>query len=157
MTIQSFNIYTARGYAGDLVDSGPNVSQTGIVEDATLAIGVAVKRGTVATNPRHIVVDADGGNIFGIVRRELALEAKNRPSDGTTEFKQTESASVLRQGYIYVTVETNAVTAGALMSVNPTGGFGGAGAGAVATTNVTAEQTGQIGDVIKARIDIVAA
>jgi len=154
MPTQDFNIYTARGYAGDLVDSGPNVSQTGIVEDATLAIGVAVKRGTVATNPRHIVVDTDGGAIFGIVRRELALEAKNKPSDGTTEFKQTESATILRQGYIYVTVETTAVTAGQLLFATATGGF--SGATGVATTNVTAEQSGQVGEVIRARIDIVA-
>ena len=154
MPTQDFNIYTGRGYAGDLVDSGPNVSQTGIVEDATLAIGVAAKRGTVATNPKHIVVDADGGNIFGIVRRELALEAKNRPSDGTTEFKQTESASILRQGYIYVTLDTTAAVAGDLLFVTPTGTF--SGSTGVATTNVTAEQSGIAGDVIRARIDILA-
>ena len=153
MPAQDFNIYTARGYAGDLVDSGPNVSQTGIVEDATLAIGVAVKRGTVSTNPKHIVLDVDGGAIFGIVRRELALEAKNKPSDGTTEFKQTESASILRQGYIYVTL-TTAATAGALLFGQADGTFGGSGG--LATTNVTAEQSGIAGDVIRARIDIVA-
>lgn len=154
MPTQDFNIYTSRGYAGDLVDSGPNVSQTGIVEDATLAIGVAAKRGTVTTNPKHIVVDVDGGNIFGIVRRELALEAKNRPSDGTTEFKQTESASILRQGYIYVTLDTTAAVAGDLLFVTATGTF--SGSTGVATTNVTAEQSGIAGDVIRARIDIVA-
>jgi len=155
MTVQAFNIYTARGYAGDLVDSGPNTSQTGIVEDATLAIGVAAKRGTVATNPRFVQVDADGGNVFGIVRRELALEAKNKPSDGTTEFKQTESASILRQGYIYVTLDTTAATAGQLLFVTGTGTF--SGSTGIATTNVTAEQSGIAGEVIKARIDIVAA
>jgi hypothetical protein len=155
MPIQTFNIYTAKGYAGDLVDSGPAISQTGVVEDATLAVGVAAKRGDTTTNPRHIVVDPAGGNIFGIVRRELALEAKNKPSDGTTEFKQTESASILRQGYIYVTVEDFAVTAGQLLLVNATGGFSGTGGG-VATTNVTAEEAGQVGKVIRARIDIVA-
>ena len=154
MTVQSFDIYTKRGYAGDLVDSGPNVSQTGIVEDATLAIGVAVKRGTVATNPRHIVVDVDGGAIFGIVRRELALEAKNKPSDGTTEFKQTESASILRQGYIYVTLKTTAAVAGQLLFCDSAGSF--TGATGTETTNVTAEQSGAAGDVIRARIDIVS-
>lgn len=154
MTTQSFNIYTARGYAGDLVDSGPNVSQTGIVEDPTLAIGVAAKRGTVATNPKHIVVDIDGGNVYGIVRRELALEAKNRPSDGSTEFKQTESASILRQGYIYVQLKTSAATAGDLLFVDAAGSF--TGSTGTVTTNVTAEQSGLAGEVIRARIDIVA-
>ena len=154
MPIQNFAIYTARGYTGDLADSGPNVSQTGVVESATLAIGVAVKRGTVATNPRHILVDADGGNIYGIVRRELALEAKNRPSDGTTEFKQTESASILRQGYIYVTIASTACVAGAKLFTDASGQF--TGSTGVATTNVTAEQSGQVGEVIRARIDIVA-
>ena len=155
MTAQSFDIYTKRGYAGDLVDSGPFTSQTGIVEDAELAIGVAVKRGTVATNPRHIQIDADGGNIFGIVRRELALEAKNRPSDGETVFKATESASILRQGYIYVQVVDSAVVAGNLLFVNAAGEF--TGSTGLATTNVTAEQSGAVGAVIRARIDIVHA
>ena len=153
MTIQSFNIYTGRGYAGDLADSGPNVSQTGIVEDATLAVGVAVKRGTVATDPRFITLDTDGGAIFGIVRRELALEAKNRPSDGETEFVASESASILRQGYIYVELDTTAATAGQLLYATASGTFSGS-TGTV-TTNVTAEQSGAAGDVIRARIDIV--
>ena len=159
MPTQSFDIYTSRGYAGDLVDSGPNVSQTGIVEAATLAIGVAAKRGTIATNPRHIVVSHTGGNVFGIVRRELALEAKNKPSDGTTEFKQTESASILRQGYIYITVAVRAAVAGALLNVDDTTGVfsgGTAVAGETLSLNVTAEQSGQVGEVIRARIDIVA-
>jgi len=149
MTIQAFNIYTARGYAGDLVDSGPNVSQTGICEDATLAIGVACERGTAA---RDITVSA-AANVFGIVRRELALEAKNKPSDGTTEFKQNESVSVLRQGYVYVEL-ASAVAAGALLAVSATGTFGGTEA--TPTSNVTAEQTGIAGDIVRARIDIVA-
>jgi hypothetical protein len=153
MPDQTFDIYTGRGYAGDLADNGPNVSQTGVVEDATLAIGVAISRGTVATNPRHIVLDSDGGNVYGIVRRELALEAKNRPSDGTTEFKQTESASILRQGFIYVKL-TTAATAGQLLNVLADGTFGGT-TGTV-TTNVVAEQSGIAEEVIRVRIDIVA-
>lgn len=154
MTAQSFDIYTKRGYAGDLVDNGPYTSQSAVVEAAELAIGVAVKRGTVATNPKHVVVDADGGNIFGIVRRELALEAKNKPSDGTTVFTQTQSASILRQGYIYVEVVSTAVTAGALLYTDANGNF--TGSTGTATTNVTAEQSGAVGSVIRARIDIVA-
>lgn len=137
MTAQSFNIYLARGYAGDLADSGPNVSVSGVVEAATLAIGVAVKRGTVATNARHVLVDANGGNIYGIVRRELALEAKNRPSDGVTEFKQTETVSVLRQGFIYVKLATTGATAGNLLFCDANGNF--TGSTGTATTNVTAE------------------
>ncbi|RLB95190.1 MAG: hypothetical protein DRH90_25760 [Deltaproteobacteria bacterium] len=153
MTVQNFNIYTARGYAGDLCDNGPIVSITGVVEAATLEVGIAVKRGTVATNPKHVLLDADGGNIYGIVRRELALEAKNRPSDGVVEFVKTESASILRQGYIYVELTTTAATAGDKLYVTAAGVFSGS-TGTV-TTNVTAEQSGAAGDIIKARIDIL--
>jgi len=151
MTIQSFNIYTARGYAGDLVDSGPNVSQTGVVEDAELQVGVAVRRGTLA---RDITLDADGGNIFGLVRRELALEAKNKPSDGETVFKKHDSASILRQGYLYVEVVSSSVVAGQLVFTDTDGHI--TGSTGTATTNVTAEQDGIVGDIIRVRIDIVA-
>lgn len=160
MPIQDFNLYTARGYAGDLPDSTSSVvSGTGIVEDATLGFGKALKRGTLTTDARHVKVGHSSGNVFAISRREYNHEADTRPSDGTTSYKQTDSASIMRQGFIYIKVTGRAATAGQLLNVDDaTGEFtgGAAGTGETASKNVTAEQSGSVGDIIKARIDIVA-
>ena len=157
MPIQDFNIYTARGYAGDLVDSGPRTTQTGVVEAATLAVGVAVQRGTVTTNPRHVVVGHNSGAVFGISMRDLAVEAKNKPSDGETEFRATESVNIIREGFLYVRVTVRAAVAGALLNVvDATGAFtgGAAGGGETLSLNVRAEQSGAVGDIIKVRVDV---
>ena len=49
MPIQDFKIYTANGYAGDLVDSAPRVVQTGILVPnaqnvASAGFGLAILR-----------------------------------------------------------------------------------------------------------------
>ena len=159
MTIQSFEIYTANGYAGDLVDSGPRVVQTGILTSATAGFGVAMKRDS-ATVDRGVAVGSTV-DVFAITQRELNHESANRPSTGTDfNYVETESVSLIRQGYLYVELTgAVAVSGGDLMHVDQvTGAFSkSAVAGnVVATTNVTAEEAGIAGDVIKVRLDIVA-
>ena len=155
MPIQDYNIYTDKGYVGDTADSGPRVVVSGVVEDATLAFGVAVTPGTADA---QVTVGHDTGMVYGISMRELNHEAANRPSDGTTMYKVTETASVMREGFIYIEVTERSVTAHAKLNVNDTTGKftgGSAGVGETASTNVTAIESGVVGDVIKARIDIV--
>ena len=154
-----FSIYTSKGYAGDLVDSGPRTVQTGVVEGISLDFGVAVKRGTLSTNPKHVLAGHVAGNVFALTQREWNHEASTRPSDGTTVYNQTESASLIRQGYLYVLVTERSATAGALANINDTTGAisgGIAVAGETSSINVTFEENGLVGDIIKARIDIVA-
>jgi hypothetical protein len=156
MPIQQYNIYTGKGYAGDLFDSAPRVTQTGIVEPLTLDYGISVKPGTY---DRSVVPGADTGNSYGISMRELNHEAANRPSDGLTVYNQTESASIMREGFLLVLVTgANAAVANAFLNVDDvTGAFtgGAAGAGQTASINVRAIESGQVGDIIKVRIDIL--
>jgi hypothetical protein len=155
-TYQNYNIYTGKGYAGDLCDSGPRVVQTGVVEDSTgLGFGLAVKKGT---NERD-VLKGGAAEVYAISLRELNTEAANKPSDGSTIFNETGSVTIMREGYIYVQLTTGSCSAGdALATDDTTGEFIGdtAGAGETLSTNVFAVQDGTAGQVIKARIDIVA-
>jgi hypothetical protein len=155
MPIQNYNIYTGKGYEGDLADLNPKVTETGIVEAATLGYGLAVTGGTADD---QVVVGHDTGYAYGISLRELNHEAANRPSDGTANYVQTEAASILREGYVYVNVTARAAVAGAKLNINDTTGAftgGTAGVGETASTNVTAIESGQVGEIIKARIDIL--
>lgn len=155
MPNQSFDIYTKRGYAGDLVDSGPRTVQTGIATEGTVEFGVAVKPNI--TSDERGVEAGSPPKVWAIAQREWNHEAATRPSDGTTVYAQNQSVSVIRQGYIYVQVVA-AVVAGAPLMVNATTGtFSGTTAGShVQCTNVTAVNGGAAGSIVKARIDIVA-
>ena len=168
MTIQNFNIYTANGYEGDLVDSGPRVVQTGVLTSATAGFGkamvrdAAVERGVALGSPE---IDASSTtNVFAISQREYNHEAGTRPSPGNdTVYNITESVSLIREGYLYVKLTDHAATAGeALVVEELTGLFvgGAVAAGTVAgesvALNVFADEAGIAGDVIKVRIDIAS-
>jgi hypothetical protein len=157
MPIQDYNIYTGKGYAGDLFDSAPRVTSSATVEAATLGFGLALKPGSL---DKGVVAGHTAGNVFAISMREYNHEASTRPSDGTTTYKQAETASIMREGFILVKVTARAAVANTLLNVNDTTGEfagGAAGAGETAAVNVTALEAGQVGDVIKARIDIIHA
>lgn len=155
MPIQDFNIYTQNGYAGDLVDSGPRVVQTGILESASVGFGKAVKRGTTAKQ----VLVGGAASVFAISQREYNREAGSRPTDGTDfNYLVTESVSLIRQGYLYIKLTgAVAISAGEVLHVDTvTGEFSktAVAGNVVATTNVVADEDGIAGDVIKVRIDI---
>jgi len=157
MPIQDFNIYTANGYAGDLVDSGPRVVQTGVLTTAAIGYGIGMQRDAAVERGAK---PGAAANVYAISQRELNHEATNKPSDGATQYNVTESVSMIREGYLYIELGAGAagITAGeALHVVEATGVFNKdtIAAGTVACTNVFAEETGVVGDIIKVRIDIV--
>ena len=168
MPIQDFNIYTANGYEGDLVDSGPRVVQTGILTSANAGFGKAMKRDTsvergVALGSAEIA-SSSTTNVFALSQREYNHEAGSRPSTGNdTVYLITESVSLIRQGYLYVKLRDHAAIAGEALVIEEATGIivgGTAGSGTVAgesvALNVIADEAGIAGDIIKVRIDIVA-
>jgi len=167
MTIQAFNVYTAKGYAGELVDSGPRVVQTGVLTSAQAGFGKAMSR-DAATVERGVSLSAAGTagtaiNIFAISQREYNHESGTRPSDGvSTYYYATESVSLIRDGYLYIQLDSGsaAVAAGEVLNVvTATGMFTSAAASTttiVETLNVVAEDSGVSDDIIKVRISIVA-
>lgn len=157
MTVQTFNIYTANGYEGDLVDSGPRVVQTGVLTSADAGFGKAMKRDS-GTVERGVAL---GGlaNVFAISQREYNHEAGTRPATGNdTKYLKTESVSLIRQGYLYIKLTgLVAITEGAALHVDTVTGLFSkdtVAGSVVACTNVYAEESAIVGDVFKARIDI---
>ena len=161
MVDQVFKKYTARGYEGDLVDSGHAVKQTGILLAGTLGFGKAVQ---ISGTGQGIAIGSPeiGGtsttNVFAISLREYNHEAGTRPSDGTDFlYRTSESVSILREGYIYVklTGATAIAREEALHVDEATGLFTKvAGAGISTCLNVYATQTAVQDEVFKVRIDV---
>ena len=158
MTIQNFNIYTANGYEGDLVDSGPRVVQTGVLTLASAGFGKAMNRDPAVERG---VALGGAANVFAISQREWNHEAGSRPSTGNdTVYLETESVSLIRQGYLYVKLTgATAVVAGEVLHVDTVTGLFtkvAVGGNVVATTNVVADESAISGEVFKVRIDILA-
>lgn len=157
MPVQDFNIYTANGYEGELVDSGPRVVQTGVLTSAKVGFGKAVSRDTSVE--RGVSVGSTA-SVYAITQREYNREADTRPTDGTDFFyKQADSVSLVRDGFIRLKVTGRAAVAGQLANVvTATGLFtgGSAGSGETATTNVVWEESGVVGETVKARIILAA-
>ena len=156
MTIQTFQIYTGKGYAGDLVDSGPRVVQTGVLTSATAGFGKGMSRDASVERGTAL---GGAANVYAISQREYNHEASTRPSPGNdTLYKETESVSLIRQGYLYILLGgAVAVSAGEALHVSTvTGEFSktSVGGNIVATTNVIADEAALAGEVFKVRIDI---
>ncbi len=166
MPIQDFKIYTANGYAGDLVDSAPRVVQTGIlVPNATgvsdAGFGLAMLRQLTGTLIERGVELGGAANVFAISQREYNHEASTRPAKegtGAWAYHEGESVSLIREGYLYIKLEgTTSIAAGQVLHVDTvTGEFSKdtVAGNIVATTNVVTEEAGSAGDIIKVRIDI---
>ncbi len=166
MPIQDFNLYIGKGYAGQLVDSGPRVAQSGTLVGADVGFGVATKRNDSVK--RGISLGSDQidssftTNVYAISHRELNHEAGTRPSTGEDfVYKATESVSLIRQGYLYIKLASGPATRGdALLVDEATGEFTQTAVAAPSTgteylaTNVFADEDGTVGDIIKVRIDI---
>lgn len=156
MTIQTFQIYTGKGYAGDLVDSGPRVIQTGVLTSATAGFGKGMSRDAAVERGTSL---GGAANVYAISQREYNHEASTRPSPGNdTLYKETESVSLIRQGYLYIFLAgAVAVAAGEALHVDTaTGEFSrtAVAGNIVATTNVIADEAALAGEVFKVRIDI---
>ena len=158
MTQQTFALYTKNGYAGDLVDSGPRVVQTDVLTGSGAGFGKAMSRDTAVERG---VTLGSAETVFAISQREYNHEAGSRPTDGTDfAYLETESVSLIRDGYLYIELVGGAVPTGNIgtpLFVNATTGtFSGDATDVsgvhVETTNVIAEEAGVVGDVIKCRI-----
>jgi hypothetical protein len=156
MPIQDFKLYTANGYAGDLVDSGPRVIQTGILTNPSAGFGLAMFRDISVDRGCRI---GGAANVYAISQREYNHEASTRPAKaGDWAYLEGDSVSLIRQGYLYVklTGATAILTGDSLHVDTSTGEFSklAVAGDVVACTNVFAEENGIEGDIIKVRIDI---
>lgn len=162
MVDQVFNIYTAKGYAGDLVDSSPRTSRSATLLSGTVGFGVALQPS--GTGDGCAIGSAEVGatsltNVWGISMREYNHEAGSRPTDGTDFlYRALETVSVLKEGYIYLEVGgATAITRDADFHVDEATGIfhkDAIAAGNSTCMNVYAVEPGSPGDVVKARIDI---
>lgn len=122
----SYNINQGKAYAGLIYAQAPHDIVSSLVETvAGIGFGVAVSRGT--DKERQVVV---GGTDFcGITIR--SLDKEGAANTGAIQWNETESAGILREGYIWAVIPTGGNPGDAIKYNNTTGvlDVGAAGAG----------------------------
>ena len=137
------------GYAGQLYDLSNSDIVSRSVASTIIEFGVAVSLS--AGSPTRITNGSDQG-FFGIAVRALDSEVVT----GDLTYKQTESASVLRAGYIWAECVTGCVIGDVVNYTEGTGALnaGAAGVGEQDVANATWESAAGAGQLAQLRIGV---
>lgn len=152
MPKQIYSLYTQDAYNGMEAYASEEKTVVSSVAEEVIRVGQSLK---VGTKFGTVKADKNGGNIFGVALREDNHEAETKPADSFISYRISETVSVLRQGTFYAQVIGTAAVIGVKVSCrnDTAGGFSG-GTGRQAS-NITWMESGAVGDIILARIDIV--
>lgn len=140
----SYSINQAIAYAGMIFAQAPSDIMSASVEGASgIGFGVAVSRGT--DKEKQIVAGGDG-TFVGVTVRDLGREGSNT---GAIKYSETETAPVMRYGYIWVTCPTGCNPGDAAKYTDATGiiDSGAAGAGETDITGATFETVAAAGEL----------
>lgn len=145
-----YEINQKKGIQGQIFDLNTVDTVTGIVEGGDISFGVAVKRGG---NDGQIQVGGGGASkLYGISARSLDRMADD--PTGSTKYKATEAALVVRYGYLWVTC-VNGCSKGDSVFVNDTTGVfrSATDTGFTEATNCKFETTAAAGELAVLRIE----
>lgn len=155
MPKQDWNINTKEAYAGEQYGLATTNSQrlTYNAGEEMSAYGIAVKQGA---SDVEVLAGHENGQVLGVIMRELKLESRTRPGDGSVLIPVKQPLGVMLEGPITVKLET-AIT-DASVGVSAKGGFGGVAGDYTKATNVKAlRYPAAAGDVVPVFITSVVA
>lgn len=155
MSAQStYDLNTAKGYAGMLVGQNPREVVTGLVEDVDgINFGVVVSRGSDLE--RQITKGGVDGSLFlGITVRSLEVEGE--ANTGAIKRNQYEAAPVLRTGVVLVEVPSGCAVGDAVKFAESTGiiDSGAPGVGELALANAEFISVAAAGELAELRIGL---
>lgn len=153
MPKQDWTINTGEAYAGEQYGIVTTNSQrlTYSTEVEMSHYGLAVQQGAAYNT---IKLGSDAGVVLGITMRELKLESRTRPGDGTVLIPVGQPLGVMLSGPIMVKLVT-AIT-DVTIGVSATGEFGGVDATYIEALNLKAlKYPAAAGDVIPVMINVL--
>ena len=141
----SYNRLTDKGFNGALAD----LNSAEVV--ALPAVG-AVPFGVIVSDDGD-GVSIGGAAVEGIALRDLTRQA-NTPGSEVVLYDDEEAVSILKKGYVYLTLAAGGTKGDALLFSDSTGviDVGTAGAGETALTEVTLTETVAAGGVAVCRV-----
>jgi hypothetical protein len=149
----SYEIKQPKAYAGLIYAQAPHDIVSRLVETvAGIGFGVAVSRGT--DKERQVVVG--GTDFLGITIR--SLDKEGAANTGAIQWNETESAGILRDGYIWATCPAGCNPGDAVKYTNATGVLdaGAAAAGETQLDGATWETVAAAGELAVIRIETSA-
>lgn len=154
MPVQTWSINTGTAYAGEQYGLATTNSQrlTYSVEAEMSEYGIAVQQGAAFNT---VKVGHDAGEILGITMREIKLESKTRPGDGTVLIPKGQPLAVMLEGPVMVKLVTPITDSN--IGISATGGFGGVAADYTKATNVKAlKYPADAGEVVPVMVSLAA-
>lgn len=113
----SYEINTDAAFAGQIVNLAPrDVISRSVETVAGIAFGVIVSRGTDADN-QCLLGGTD--NILGVTLRSLDIEGAI--NTGAIKYNETDTAAIMRDGYVYAVCPTGCVPGDPVNFVEATG------------------------------------
>lgn len=150
MPKQTYDLYTKDAY--DCMVAYVSEPYIIISGSADTDINVGTTLTNLGATEGLVRIDETGRDIFGIAVRVANYETSTRPSDGSYYYPKGSSIAILRQGTFYH-LATTAIVRGSGVTSSLTGALTGfVGAGGI--TNIEWLESGAIGDLVLARIDI---
>lgn len=147
----SYSIKQPKAYAGLVYAQSPHDIVSRDVETvAGIGFGVAVSRGT----DKERQIDAGGADFIGITIR--SLDKEGAANTGAIQWNETESAGVLRTGYIWTACPAGCNPGDAVKYTNATGVIdaGAPVAGETAIANAQWETVAAAGGLAVIRIGV---
>ena len=102
-------------YHGQIGDIGPSDIVSKCVQTAAIGFGIAVSRGTLDNQ----ITKGGDNTFFGVTVR--SLDREGTANTGAITYAVGETAAVMRKGYIWLTLTTNAAVGSDLHYTDTTG------------------------------------
>lgn len=150
----SYSINQGKAYAGLVYAQAPHDIISRAVETAAgIGFGVAVARGTDADRQIDL---AGSASFLGITIR--SLEKEGAANTGAIKWNETETAGVMRKGYIWAVCPAGCVPGDAVKYTDSTGVLdaGAAGAGETQLDGASWETTAAAGELAVIRLETSA-
>lgn len=150
----SYSINQGKAYAGLIYAQAPHDIVSRAVETAAgIGFGVAVTRGTDADRQIDL---AGSASFLGITIR--SLEHEGAANTGAIKWDETETAGVMRKGYIWAVCPAGCVPGDAVKYTDGTGvlNAGAAGADETQLDGATWETTAAAGELAVIRLETSA-
>jgi len=150
----AYKINQGKAYAGLIYAQAPHDIVSRAVETtAGIGFGVAVTRGT---DPDTQAILAGSASFLGITIR--SLEKEGAPNTAAVQWNETETAGILREGYIWAVCPTGCVPGDAVNYVDDTGVLdsGAATSGETQLDGANWETTAAAGELAVIRLETSA-
>jgi flavin reductase (DIM6/NTAB) family NADH-FMN oxidoreductase RutF len=152
MSQGGYSVLMGTGFAGEVVDTRTQVTESQLVEDTSLAFGLGVVAGA---NANGVKLSSSGSDVFRGIVAHRHKEQSYPFTASSAAYLQNEIANVLRRGLIWVVVGAAvAVDADAYVITDGSGQFTSSSSSNIATGGKFRTAQATVGGLAQVEINL---